>query len=389
MDGAAVRIADQIALVTREFISGDELFRAVKRQEGVSTIQAASWFLRHIKDLDTLPMVAVNQAKQDFRQIDAPWASDIYEELAAGVAEVTWDERGDGYVGGWLKSHLQKFFSQAGIPLPDFSAIDHEKPSQNEDASEQQIGEATSRASSITHFLTENSSDFTELKRWLESFGTDLMRTGMALRLATEKIGGFVPLYLWERADNANFPQRLSEQATSALWAELIIELPYEMWPDFLNDHDGVEIWLTQLFVRDVDCSAFLSEAGLSPSDRKDIGGGTLVRGTLDFDRAIQSTHIAAPTLSLPGSPPKKPEKERAGDTEKGPSGRERENLLRAIGALLGYIAGELPGVEKHPNFVGDTELIRLLDKHFDGFEGLSASNLSRKFPIAKRLLRN
>jgi len=68
------------------------------------------------------------------------------------------------------------------------------------------------------------------------------------------------------------------------------------------------------------------------------------------------------------------------------PSRREK-SLMRIVAALLDYIEGNLAEIEKHPSFVDTTTLIKLLDEKYDGFEGLSKSNLSRLFPAAKKLL--
>jgi len=70
------------------------------------------------------------------------------------------------------------------------------------------------------------------------------------------------------------------------------------------------------------------------------------------------------------------------------PGDRAEATYQRIIGALLCYLAGEMPNVERHPSFDNDAKLIDAIDEHFRGFGGLSKSNLSRKFPEAKRSLR-
>ncbi len=67
-----------------------------------------------------------------------------------------------------------------------------------------------------------------------------------------------------------------------------------------------------------------------------------------------------------------------------GGGGRLEKNYLHIIGALLECIAGKVPPAEKHPSFASEAQLIEFLDEKFDGIEGLSASNLQRKFPAAK-----
>ncbi|MCG9125178.1 hypothetical protein LH460_10960 [Laribacter hongkongensis] len=56
--------------------------------------------------------------------------------------------------------------------------------------------------------------------------------------------------------------------------------------------------------------------------------------------------------------------------------------------ALLDCIAGNLPNIEKHPSFESEAKLIDKIDDFYRGYRGLSKSNLSRKFPEAKRRLR-
>ncbi len=68
---------------------------------------------------------------------------------------------------------------------------------------------------------------------------------------------------------------------------------------------------------------------------------------------------------------------------------RERTTLLNTIAALLEIIAGEAPGVQKHPSFESEAKLIEAIAKHYQGYDGLSQSNLSRKFPEAKRSLQS
>ena len=69
------------------------------------------------------------------------------------------------------------------------------------------------------------------------------------------------------------------------------------------------------------------------------------------------------------------------------PSERAESTYQNIIAALLDCIAGNLPGVENHPSFPSEAKLIDAIDEHFRGYGGLSKSNLSRKFPEAKRAL--
>ncbi len=68
---------------------------------------------------------------------------------------------------------------------------------------------------------------------------------------------------------------------------------------------------------------------------------------------------------------------------------RSETTYQNIIAALLDCISGNLPGVEKHPSFPSEAKLIEAIDHHFDGYSGLSKSNLSRKFPEAKRALQS
>ncbi|MDP8287016.1 MAG: hypothetical protein RAP03_10065 [Candidatus Electryonea clarkiae] len=71
------------------------------------------------------------------------------------------------------------------------------------------------------------------------------------------------------------------------------------------------------------------------------------------------------------------------------PGDRAETTYQNIIAALLDCIAGNLPGAEKHPSFPSEAKLIEAIDQHFDGYSGLSKSNLSRKFPEAKRALQS
>jgi hypothetical protein len=66
---------------------------------------------------------------------------------------------------------------------------------------------------------------------------------------------------------------------------------------------------------------------------------------------------------------------------------RAESSYQRIIAALLNYLQGQVPGVDAHPSFTNESDLIEELARVFKGYEGLSVSNLSRKFPQAKRSL--
>ncbi len=71
------------------------------------------------------------------------------------------------------------------------------------------------------------------------------------------------------------------------------------------------------------------------------------------------------------------------------PGERAESTYQNMIAALLDCIAGNLPGIEKHPSFSSESKLIEAIDDHYKGYGGLSKSNLSRKFPEAKRALQS
>ncbi len=71
------------------------------------------------------------------------------------------------------------------------------------------------------------------------------------------------------------------------------------------------------------------------------------------------------------------------------PGERAESTYQNIIAALLDCIAGNLPEVEKHSSFASEAKLIEAIDEHYRGYGGLSKSNLSRKFPEAKRALQS
>ena len=68
---------------------------------------------------------------------------------------------------------------------------------------------------------------------------------------------------------------------------------------------------------------------------------------------------------------------------------KSEASYLRIIAALLEYIEGNAPGIDAHPKFTSEAKLIEYLVNQYDGHEGLSQSNLTHKFPIAKRMLKS
>lgn len=71
------------------------------------------------------------------------------------------------------------------------------------------------------------------------------------------------------------------------------------------------------------------------------------------------------------------------------PGDRAESTYQNIIAALLDVIAGKLPNVEAHPSFSSEAKLIETIDQQYRGYSGLSKSNLQRKFPEAKRSLKD
>ncbi len=69
------------------------------------------------------------------------------------------------------------------------------------------------------------------------------------------------------------------------------------------------------------------------------------------------------------------------------PGVRAEATYRNIIAALLEVIAGKLPNAEAHPSFPSEAKLIDAIAQHYEGYPGLSKSNLERKFPEAKRAL--
>jgi hypothetical protein len=126
-------ISEDIARVATEFVPGEAVFNAVQRQEGVSAYQAASWFMRHIEELDRLPMYAFSPELQDFYTIENPWTSDLMADTlfgregadaGASPGEHVWvDDDPRGYRAGWLRSDLEKFFASTSVAMPPLSGV--------------------------------------------------------------------------------------------------------------------------------------------------------------------------------------------------------------------------------------------------------------------------
>jgi hypothetical protein len=138
-------------------------------------------------------------------------------------------------------------------------------------------------------------------------------------------------------------------------------------WPAFLFDE-----------IERGTHSSFTAEAVQAIKLERDAARAELARLKADaqgkdFQIAAMEKQIAALKVEI----------EKAGV----PGQRSETTYLNIIGALLEVIEGSVPGFGKHPDYEGGTNLSVAIATHFQGFSGLSQSNLSRKFPEAKRSL--
>jgi len=76
-------------------------------------------------------------------------------------------------------------------------------------------------------------------------------------------------------------------------------------------------------------------------------------------------------------------------ETDKPISKRGEKTYLNIIGALLDVIKGDCPGMNRHPDFKSEADLIKIIGDKYSGIFGLSERNLSSKLPAAKRSLQD
>lgn len=65
----------------------------------------------------------------------------------------------------------------------------------------------------------------------------------------------------------------------------------------------------------------------------------------------------------------------------------DKQSFLNIIGALLGVIQGDVPGIAKHPHVTSQAKMIDAMVHHYEGFRGVSKRNLEGKFAAARRQL--
>ena len=67
------------------------------------------------------------------------------------------------------------------------------------------------------------------------------------------------------------------------------------------------------------------------------------------------------------------------------PSERSEKTYQNIIVALLDYIQGHVPGIEKHPEFTSEAKLIEAIAQKYVGYGGLTKRTLEEKFAVAKK----
>lgn len=330
-------IADEIARVEREFISGEVLLHALMKQENLSALHTASWFLRNITQLDAIPMLTFNAELRDFEVLETPWASDVFHDLTVGgVFEdgpISWDD-GNGNEGGWLSSDLRKFFSAVGVTYPQLEIENILQERASKTASIPKAAKVKTRK--VDAFLASRGHDFLLLQEWLETLGnkSEISKVGLALRLAFEELGSFIPLYYLDSLSNATLPARITTSDAAATWSDLLVSFALdEMMPDcFFGDCPTAWRWCGNLYVKQSDCARFQQDSGLGSASV--VGsGGELEKGVLDVnaararDRALvtsQTEHAQAKQIVRAVS--------QAGEREL--ATRERNTLLSIIAVL-------------------------------------------------------
>lgn len=118
-----MRIKEELNWVSQQFISGSRLMDALIEQEQVSPAQAAGWLLRRIEDLDELTMYKFKHEIVDFEVVDVPFAYEVLDNIRSeNKVDVDWSEGDLGYVGGWLKEDLGRFFAATDVPMPNIES---------------------------------------------------------------------------------------------------------------------------------------------------------------------------------------------------------------------------------------------------------------------------
>jgi len=149
-----------------------------------------------------------------------------------------------------------------------------------------------------------------------------------------------------------------------------------EFWSDFLDKGSC-----------SVDCILF-EEGKINgrKGTANDFEFFTVARDEIDFEEFplyVRKKELDEMSERF-GIPKKEKREETSFDTEVDNLNIKKETTyLRIICALLDCIDGKIQGVEKHPSIRNQAHLISIISEHYQGYYGLSESNLSRKFPEA------
>lgn len=115
-----MRILDELDYVMREFVSFEEVFTALCKEQEIDRNQAKSWFKRNISKLNSVKMIDCNLARRDYAVGDEhSWAADfLYDDNDSESFDWTLSDNGEGYVAGWIASELQEFFISTRVDYP-------------------------------------------------------------------------------------------------------------------------------------------------------------------------------------------------------------------------------------------------------------------------------
>lgn len=69
------------------------------------------------------------------------------------------------------------------------------------------------------------------------------------------------------------------------------------------------------------------------------------------------------------------------------PHPRSETTYQNMVAALMAFIEGKIPGIEKHTSYSNDNKLIDAISKYYSGIAGLTPSTLSHKIPECRRSL--
>jgi len=231
--------------------------------------------------------------------------------------------------------------------------------------------------------------------------GSEVDTVGMALRIAFDELGAFVPLYYLDTVDDPVLPTPVTELDAVAIWSEILVRLATDEIPDYLvGAGPGHERWISSIFVRGQDCALFASRTGLGKKRfYKSPHAGNLQTATLDLaaarnrSRMLNSVQKASVSFGDEEiSQGRATEQLWSGmDLHPGEdlpmSRKERGNLLRIIGGLVELMLSESPSGRKHSVFENQETIIAALENNFPTASGLKARNLQTKFAEGKRLI--